>query len=126
MKKVTLFAATAVLFLACSGDKITKEKFCGKKWYLTKMEAGGKSQEIKDDKKYITFLTDGTAVATTGEFADSSKYDFDEATKTISTKGKDGTVNQKMEITKLDDKHMDVKNTVVAMGMTINMSMEAR
>ena len=128
MKKATLLAATALLLLSFKAGvtKIAKEKFCGKKWYATKMVANGKTKEMKDSKNYTEFKTDGTVISGNGDMTDVSNYDYDENTNTASVKMKDGTVNMKCEILKVDDKHMEMNETLVAMNATMKVYCEAR
>jgi len=90
------------------------------------MEAKGKSQAMKNDKSFYQYNTDGTMIMSKGEFVDNYKYDYDEASKTITIKGGDGTVNTKQEIVKVDDKHMVMNQTIIALDVTMKIYFEAQ
>jgi hypothetical protein len=128
MKKATLLAVTALLLLSFKAgvNKIAKEKFCGKKWHITKMMADGKTREMKDDKSYVEFKADGTMISASNDYTDTYNYDYDESTNTVSVKMKDGTVNLKDEILKVDDKHLEMKQTVIAVNATMTVYCEAK
>lgn len=130
MKKLLIAVAACLsiglLMSFTPQSAITKDSFCGKKWHATKMEAKGKSQAMKDDKSYYLYNTDGTMITAKGEYTDNYKYDYDEATHTISMKMSDGSVNAKQEILKVDDKHLVMNQTLVALGVTMKVYMEVQ
>jgi uncharacterized membrane protein len=131
MKKVIITSIAVLvgtmMMLSCSSDsKSIKERLCGKKWYPTKMEAGGKSEELKDSKAYYEYKSNDSMTMSKGEFADNYKYDLDEAAKTISIKGSDGNENVKQEILKIEGNHMEMNQTIKALNITMKMYFEAR
>lgn len=130
MKKMIIAAAAClsagILMSFAPPAGISKDQFCGKKWHATKMEAKGKSQVMKNDKSYYLYNTDGTMVSSKGEFTDNYNYEYDEASHTITMKGSDGTVNAKQEILKVDDKHMEMNQTLVGLGVTMKVYLEVQ
>jgi hypothetical protein len=90
------------------------------------MMADGKTREMKDDKSYVEFKADGTMISASNDYTDTYNYDYDESTNTVSVKMKDGTVNLKDEILKVDDKHLEMKQTVIAVNATMTVYCEAK
>lgn len=123
---IAIIAGTLSLLSCNNSSKSIKEQLCGKKWYPTKMEAGGKSEEVKDGKAYYEYKANDSMTMTKGEFTDTYKYALDEATKTISIKGGDGNENVKQEIVKLEGNQLEMNQTIKALNITMKMYFEAR
>ena len=126
MKKVFIAAAAYLLMSFSPAGAVTKEQFCGMKWHPVKMQAEGKTKAMPNDNSYYQFQTDGTVTIGHGETADKYTYDYDEASKTISIKQADGKVNITELILKIDAKHMEAKQTLVGMNMTVTIFFDAQ
>jgi hypothetical protein len=125
MKRV-ISIVLAGLLLSCGANKTNKDKLCGKKWYPTKIESGGKIEQMPaGDKSYFEFKPDGIMIFG-GDFVDSNKYSFDEKTNTVTITSPDGSPGMIMVVTKVDNKHLEIKQTLIAMNVSMNISMDTR